>query len=187
MCPFFLYELTQSYIYPKVYLFDKNFKFEEKMSAIWNSLGLAILGIALLMGSAAGVDAGCDVTGCLMPDGYLELEITSDSVDLGTLPAVNKDGGSLKVLAWDSWEVTVEDVAGYGKLAKGTTRLTNPLVVNNDPLTPPGPMAIAGTSGQATGDCVQESVPIEYDQSVTSADTTGGMYTISLIYTLYMA
>lgn len=158
------------------------------MNKIWCSLGLAVLGIALLVGCvSAGSTGEAAVSGCLQTDDYvLDTSSLTASPSLGYLPAATSvSGGSLGVLAKPAWKLTVVETGasptGHMKLSVSpNTPLTDPLYVNSNAL---GATATTLDSGTDTA-CVVDTTNIGYTQTKDDLDTTQGSYTISLTYTL---
>ena len=162
------------------------------MSKILNSLGLAVLGIALFMGMAtAELTASGEVSGCVIPDAYLALTstLTVDGAQFGPFAEgiETVDGGSVAVLAGGDYKITVQDSNGVGKMHTGAVgfyeNLATVLDVNDVPLdTTP---VIIVPNGVANSVCDPTEHIIHYDQTVTTGDMSAvGDYAISLIYTL---
>lgn len=156
------------------------------MSRIWNGLGLAIIGIALVVGCAsAETTATAQVGGCIQDADYiLDSSALTANVDLGYLPTTSSvTGGSIGVLAKGAWKLTVIDAAtsptGQMKLGGTGTALTDALKVNSNAL---GTTATSLDTGTDTG-CVEEVTDIGYTQTTTTGDANGA-YSISLTYTL---
>ena len=169
------------------------------MIKILNSLGLAIIGIALLAGSAmaAGDTQGATVGGCLMTTDYLSLASATpafvETPDLGRMSSiaeVQASGGALHVVAEPAWDLTVTD-ANSGYLKNGLTPLSSPLAIKVDTgdfVALDGSKKILGSiAGETATDCEGRDVTFDYQQPIVADDLTAGVqgeYSISLTYTL---
>jgi hypothetical protein len=166
---------------------------ERKMSKIFNLLGLAVLGIVLLVGSAAAGDV--EIGGCVIPVDYFHLNTTAltATVELGVLDTaetLTPDGGSLGVVAGAAYDLSVTSLPASGKMTSGALTLTNALHVVAD-LSDKG--AVSDTpvelvdNGAANADCDDQVTAVDYSQQIVSGDYAsgrGGNYAIELTYTV---
>ncbi|MDD4652615.1 MAG: hypothetical protein PHQ34_10330 [Methanothrix sp.] len=159
------------------------------MSRICNILGLAVLGIALLVGAAAA-DGNVEVNGCVIPLHYVGMNNTQlvNAIDIGVISTTatkNPTGGSIGVVAGSTYDLKVASDTLDGILAtKQGNHLTYPLNVS-------GQVPISGGAtlvpiGPANTDCPEQVTQITYSQGISSDDLTGGdvgNYSINLTFT----
>ncbi|MCK9564757.1 MAG: hypothetical protein M0Q43_01755 [Methanothrix sp.] len=163
------------------------------MSKIWNILGLAVLGIALLVGMAtAETTANGEVDGCVIPAAYLALTstLTVGGADLGPFAEgiETVSGGSLGVVSGGLYQITVEDSNDLGTMhtgAPGSYQYLDTVLHVNDVSLDTTAVQIVN-DGVANVICDPTEHAIHYDQTVTAGDMLGtaGDYAISLVYTL---
>lgn len=168
------------------------------MCKIGYSLGLAVLGIALLVGSAvAAMTQDVVVGGCFL-DSDLELFTTNlnSAVILPLMVAttstntVQVSGGSFEVLASEAYDVTVKDKGLLGTLVSGTDSMSNALRVSDGTTDFAVPAAAEGvkivTGASATDNCSPRGTTITYKQDIVPGDSASksGVYSIALRYTL---
>lgn len=157
------------------------------MSKIWSSLGLAVLGIAILVGAAAATDptATQSVSATLGTSG----SITATAVSGWTLSVGNPETtGTVHVATNDaSWTVTAIDNRGTatGIMSDGTHSLASPLTMKIAGATTYGSLDTPVTvlSGIAAVDADQ-TVYFKQPVSTTDPASSGSGYTITVLYTL---
>lgn len=164
------------------------------MSRICNILGLAVLGIALLVGAAAAADV--EIGGCVIPTGYFHLNTTGleSNIQLGILhenTTLDINGGSLGVVAAAVYDLSVTSSPVSGKMSTADAvplTLSYILHVKADTVDKGG---VSGTavklveSGLANTDCDDQVTAVAYAQPIGEADYgagRGGNYAIALTF-----
>lgn len=162
------------------------------MSKIWSSLGLAVLGIAILVGAAAAESDGTTVSAELSQAYSITTEDTA-SITPSIGSAAESAEDTISVTSNGAWKLQVNDNAGAG-INEGhmicstpSDVATNVLYVSGDnkahyqALT--GTAAdVTGASGDATGSTAA-SVHAFYKQTFTMDDSPG-TYSITVAWTI---
>lgn len=163
------------------------------MSKICNILGLAVLGIALLVGAAAAADV--EIGGCVIPADYFNMDKTllTPDVELGVLAAattLTPDGGSIGVTAGAAYDLSVTSGNATGRLASGNLALTNALHIVANTVdkgaVSSAPVKLVN-NGAANADCDEQVTNVDYSQQIVEADYAsgqGGNYAIALTFTV---
>jgi hypothetical protein len=155
------------------------------MNKISYSLGLVVLGIALLVGAASAGEATV-VSGDL-ESSTTTINVLETSVDFGTF-AFEDNTNDVP----DFIEVATNVVAGVklqaneadgdGKMSVGANILTNSLKVGIDAY---GPVAISGTAADVSGtiSAGTNTLAGKFVQTVVPADTVADGYAITVTFT----
>lgn len=165
------------------------------MNTIWSTLGLAVLGIAVLLGTAAAEESNeVEVSGAVAAASFvINVQPSSTTTMTLTRGTTASATDSITISANADWKLDVDDTsetpASPGYMV-GTS-----LGIIGSPLENPfkvGPTGSAQT-GLATGPVSivsngaaganNQAVTIDYEQPV-SGDEVAGSYSIALTYTL---
>ena len=156
------------------------------MSKIWSSLGLAVLGIAILVGAAAAtVDTDTQsVSATLGTSG----SITATDVTDWTLSVGNPTTTGTVHVATNvaTWTVSAIDNGGTatGIMSDGTNSLASPLTMKNTLGTYSSlASSVTVVSGSAAADADQ-TVYFQQPVSATDPASSGSGYAITVLYTL---
>jgi len=160
------------------------------MSKIWNSLGLAIIGIALLMGSAYAADSGTTTIGATLGDSFAIIApgaVSNWALSIGDNTYTTSTAGSVSSNV--AWKVQVKEAGGDGQLASSielpADKIAAPIHAING-VTYDVTMSEADNL-IATGDAtngVPASLDIDYSQVVVDTDPKHNDYTMTLTYTV---